>query len=535
METSTNNAYLGYNTYILGTASSILNCLGIVVYNKSDLPEDTEKLSLYNIELIYRDIINSGISTTLIRTNASDSFKYIANGRGFNTIIYLSNADNSPIGYTEFLSIQGKERNINITLDFNSKISGDSTVDLVNSLSQLRNNTTIERVFTGNKLYDYPTIKTIKEEVEEAIINNPNYTTHLSSIIKSKNNQNIYLKYGILNGENLIKLDFSKNINIDPFGFGFQRFQLGYYKTDIVIYSWKDLDYSIYSTIKRNRFDNPISYINTSSGHTLIPKYTNSEDVRQVINYFAGKYAVIKLSGSINKILLYDIEKQNWVNLENDFIIDQLDINSRIIELPTILTYDNISKYLPEIDSIYLDLKDYVNVNSIKFYGKIGDWIIINRDRDDLIVYTNMSKTIYLRSDEIPIIINEDILMIHTKENNLDYYTIYNNPGTYYSEKARTILEDTTTNSITYKPEYKYSENLNIMFCTNGFNDELYKNYYETEKILVVHSSESLINSYFSSFRKNNLPNNSTKIPEIIGSIGGLLYYISNNKYLNYL
>lgn len=535
METSINNNYSGYNTYVLGTANSILNCLNIVVYDKYKLPENTEKLSLYNIDSVYQVAISSGICTTLTRLKSTEVFNYYTDGLGFNTIIYLSNSDGSPIGYTEFLSIQGKDRNINISLSFNSEITGGFTVELANSLSQLRNNTTVKKNFIGDELFEYPSSKKIIDDLNDISLRNPDYTTHLSSVLHS-NNKNIYLRNGILNGTSLIKLDFSFNVNINPFGYNFNNYQFGYYRTDIVIYSWKDSDVSIYSITKRNRFGNPISYINSSKGYITIPKYTTDKD--QTILYFSGKYVILEIAGSSSNKVIYDLEKKSWITKYSDFIVDPLDINSNIIELPKVLNYNNISRYLPKISNIFLNIKEYSNTNSISITKKIGDWIVIERKRDNLVLYSNMNKTLYLSKEETPIIINNKLIMIHTIDNNLglDYYTIYNSSGeTFYSERARVIIETTSTENEIYTPKLELSEDLGILFCTGGKNDEKYRQYYKTSKIIIVQSSESLTTSYFSQFRRNNLPSDSLKIPNIIGSIGGLLYYIQDKFYLNYL
>ena len=247
MATSTN--YLGYNTYILGTTKSILMCLGIIVYNKSQLPSDIEKLSLYNINQVYQKVIQSGEYLRLDRLSTEDPFIYTNNNgvvQGFDTIIYLSNSDNTSIGYTEFLNIQGEDRNINIQLAFNNVISGDLVIDLVNSLTQLKNNPTVSTDFIGKELNQYPSAKNIHDDISNSTWNSPKYTSNLSSIYKS-NTQNIFLGYGLLKGTQLIKLDLSKNMVVDPYEFGFTNYLFGYYEGDIVVYLWKGLDYTIYS------------------------------------------------------------------------------------------------------------------------------------------------------------------------------------------------------------------------------------------------------------------------------------------------
>ena len=529
MATSTN--YLGYNTYILGTTKSILMCLGIIVYNKSQLPSDIEKLSLYNIDQVYQKVIQSGEYLRLDRLSTEDPFIYTNNNgvvQGFDTIIYLSNSDNTSIGYTEFLNIQGEDRNINIQLAFNNVISGDLVIDLVNSLTQLKNNPTVSTDFIGKELNQYPSAKNIHDDISNSTWNSPKYTSNLSSIYKS-NTQNIFLGYGLLKGTQLIKLDLSKNMVVDPYEFGFTNYLFGYYEGDIVVYLWKGLDYTIYSITKRNRYNNPITYINSGVGYATIPNYSTTENTQQKISYFAGKYAVVELSGSENSTQIYDTMSKGWLKLNSpNFIIETTNLKNRIVELPIITNYNNVFDYLPDISNIYLNLYEYTRTNSLNISKKVRNWYVIRRKRDKINIYSGMSKTLFCSDQEEPIIINDQIIMIRTKdeENNLDYYTVYNeNQKTYYSEKARVIIEG---------GKLEFNSSLGIMFCNGGSRDEEYKSLYNTKEIKIIDSGETLNNSYFVRFRRNILPENITTIPEIVGAIDGIIFY-KNQNYINYL
>lgn len=531
MATSAN--YLGYNTYILGTTKNILACLGIVVYNKSQLPPDIEKLSLYNINQVYEKVIQNEKYIKLTRQNSEEPFTFISNNGftdGFDTIIYLSNSDNSPTGYTEFLNKQGQERNINILLAFNSTISGDLTVTLMNSLTQLKNNSTVNKNFIGKELYQYPNVKDIYEDNIDYKWIEPKYTTNLSALINSENIQNIFLGYGILNNLTLVKLNISKNIIIDPYEFNFTNYQLGYYRNDIVIYLWKDLHYYSYSLTKRDRFNNPITYLNYSNlGYLTISNYSLEEGTKQKILYFSGKYAIVEISGTINTIKVFNIENQSWENINStNFLIDELDLENKITELPNILNYNNVYEYIPEISNIHLNLYEYSRINSIDIIKKVKNWFVIRKRKDGLVIYSGISKTLYCTEEEIPIIINDQIIMIKTvdNDNELTYYTIYyKNFKTYYSEKARTILEN---------GKLFYDSDLNILICKGGSKDDEYKEYYNSEEIKIVNNKENLTKSYFSRFRRNILPENTSTIPEIIGAIDGIIFY-KNKNYINYL
>ena len=541
MATSTN--YLGYNTYILGTTKNILGCLGIIVYNRSQLPSDIEKLSLYNINIVYQEVIASDNYLRINRLTSDEPFEYYYRNErvnGFDTIIYLSNSDNTPTGYTEFINSQGVDRNINISLAFNTTVSGGLTIELTNSLLQLRNNPTITKNFIGEDLDQYPSSKSVMEEINKVteIYNKPKYTTHISQYIKDQTNS-IFLGFEtVIEGRNLVKLDLSKNIVVDPYNIGFTNYQLGYYKGDIAIYLWKDLNYTIYSITKRNRFGNPISYINSGVGYITIPEYPTTETVnQQKISYFAGKYIVVKIEGSKNTTQIFDIENQGWVNnlSSTNFFLDQMDAKNKIVELPNILSYNNILNYIPEISNIYLNLEEYARTSTIVIKKKIKNWYVINNSRNRLKIYTNISKTLYCSEEEEPIIINDQVIMIRTRitneetgETTLDYYSIYyNNFRTYYTEKAREIVET--------GGKLELDVDLNIMFYKGGTNESTYKNYYNNGEIIVVNASDSFIDSYFARFRRNSLPEiNTNSIPNIIGAIDGIIFY-SYQNFINYL
>lgn len=533
MATSDNN-YSGYSTYILGTTKNILRCLGILVYNKSQLPPGTDKISLYNIDQVYKKVLQSEKYVRIERKDSYSTFDYISgNGviNGFDTIIYLNNSDNSPTGYTEFLNKQGEGRNVSISLAFNSVISGDLTIDLSNSLTQLKNNSTVNKNFTGKDLFHYPSVYDIKEDVDNCLWNSPDYTTNLSSVIKSPNIKNIFLTYGVLRGDSdLIKLDLSKDIIVDPYEFGFTNYQFGYYSGDIVVYLWKDLNYTIYSLTKRNRFENPISYIKSNNGYLTIPE---TEGKKSKITLFSGKYIVLEVSStSENSTELFNFETQERSSVDYRFITDPFDPNNRLIKLPNILNYSNIFDYLPEISNIHLDLYEYSKINSIDITRKLRNWYTIRRPKEGINIYSGISITVYFSSEEIPIIINDQTIMIFTSasesEGNdlIEYYTVYKgNFKTFYSEKARVLLE---------KGKLSFNKDINVFICTGGSRDEEYIEYYKSGDIRIINTKDKFNKSYFSKFRRNILPNHTDTIPDIIGAVDGIIFY-KNQNYINYI
>ena len=528
---ATSDNYLGYNTYILGSTKNVLDSLGIILYNKSDF-NDIDKISLYNIDLVFDKVINSNKYLRLNRESSNEFFLYShlnSSIKGFNVIIYLSNSNNSPIGYTEFLSIQGSERDINLYLDFVSDISDGGRINILNSLSTLKNTISISKDFTTSDLFNYPSSKEVLDNLENSVDIYPRYTTHLSSIKKNTINDNIFLDYGILNKDNFYKLTVSKKININPFELDFNNYQFGYYRNDIVIYSWIDRKYSIYSLIKKDKFKNPITYTDTPTGYREIPEYPSATS--QKVSYFSGKYIIIKAEIDGKDVdVLYNLEENSWVttNFPN-FIIDPLDTYSKIIEYPKNLNYSDVFEYFPEITNIHFDLKTFSSSNNINIVRKIGNWYVIRQKRlnnKNLLIYTNMSKTLYTLEDEsdTPTIVNDKILFTTSEKDGIKYYTFYvEDNKTYYTENVRSTL---------YTGEMIFNEKFGYIYSTSESDTSISQ--YINGDIKVVSTKDDLLKSYLTGYRRNIITEDTLTIPEFIGAINGLIFYKSQN-YLNYI
>lgn len=531
---ATSDNYLGYNTYILGSTKNVLECLGIILYNKDEF-EDIDKISLYNIEQIFNKVTDSGKYLRVSRDTGENSFLYShLNGiiKGFNVIIYLSNSNNTPIGYTEFLSIQGSERDINLSLDLVSDIVEGSEINLLNSLSTLKNTTSISKDFTTDDLYNYPSSKIILDDLEKTTDIYPRYTTHLSSIKKNSINDNVFLDYGVLNKNRFYKLAVSKNININPFEIDFKNYQFGYYEDDIVIYSWVDNKYSIYSLIKKNKFKNPITYTDTPTGYCEIPKYPSADS--QKINYFSGKYIIVKIEiNGQEEEVLYNLEKEDWIitSLPN-FVIDQLDVHNEVLEYPKILNYSNVFDYFPDIINIHFDLKSFSNSNNINIVKKIGNWYVIRQKRlnnKNILIYTNMSKTLYTLEDDsdIPTIVNDKIIFTTTIKGDKKYYSFYTEDNkTYYTENVRSTL---------FNGVMMFDSQIGAYIFEDPNNqDNENRLQYISGSIKVVKIGEDFLKSYLVRFRRNIINTDILTVPEFIGAINGLIFYKSQN-YLNYI
>lgn len=537
-----NSDNLGYTTRVLSTIKSITECKKILVYNRNNFANDPDsnyvRLTLYNLEQIYNDVLVVGsgyddrcceITREIVDKEdiTNNPFHYdcsnINTPNGFNIIIYLSNVDDSPVGFTEFINTQGRvSENIDIYLKFN--ING-LILDLHMSNELYSKRSLMTGDFLGTELNKYTSNFVIDKDIKN-ILKDSKYTTHLSSYLCENNKNNIYLNDRILNSDKeIIKLNLKNNYD---FGLGpeFEKQQLTYYRDDIVVYSWKmngnEVKYQIVSAISGN------SYIYDEFADTI--HVLDSKVKKQEVLYCAGKYIVIKITyRNKTRIRLFDTENMCWVDTKEDnVIVDPFDREAEIYELPrsvSISTKDSAYFLLPELVNVYLDLGDYISTYSeLEVFRKIGDWIIIKNRRPgkDFYIATNMFSVIYMTKDDYDnmIVINNSTLLL--KENT--YYVVYYGvrKKTYYTERARSL---STGIGLTA------NEN-NIQLC-NDDELEYYTELYNKKEICIVIKDSDLFSSIFDQFRKR--PVSKLIVPSnIVGAIGGIIYYKENNK-LSYI
>ena len=524
----------GYSTYILGTSNNASTSLEILLFNKSDWSSTLPKLSLYNLSKVYSQIMSSSDNKKyliLSRETVEDTFKYnYKNGKilGFSVIIYISTVENSPIGYTEFLNVQGIDNNIDINISFSSNISDTIDLELINSLGQLRNNTNTGKDFISqDKLYGYASKDIIIDE-SSRIDPYPRYTSHVYNLVNNPE-MNILLSNGAISGsKGCYRITLNNSINIDPYSNSFENHQLGVYGGDIVLYSWSGNKFSIHSLIKRTRFGNPYVYTTDNIDYNVIDTLGSNRK----IFYFSGRFIVAITNDFLNNLSLYDIEKKLWIKPEYDnFFLDTLDSKSIIYSIPNNITSYNITNYLPEINNTFIDLSEFSKYSNIVILEKIGQWYVFKNKRStiqDYNVYSCINKSLTIvRDKDIPIVLNDSVIMLRTITDDLDYYTVYLDSGIeYVSELARSVNSGV---------DLEYDEELGIMFC-NDDNSDLYRSYYREGKIRVINKKGGIFKTVLEGFRKGYLRDNVDKeVPNIIGAFFGIIYYINEDNYLNYL
>ena len=516
---------LGYRTHVVGTAKPVIESRRIILYNKYQFASNSaySRISVYNIERICEVVSSSSLSLFLDKDPGDNKFHYRysnSHTEGFNVIIYLSNFDNSPIGYTEFLRTQGKERNINITIDLQTTVEGNIEISLHNSLAPLRNSGSIERVFVGDNLWDFTSSNKIKSELEN-ISPISKYTTHLTAFNRDHSTRNIYLSNFLLRQKEgdleLSKIDITRFIEADPYVRGFDHYQISYYDNDLALYTWKnDGEYSIISLTSRNVFGTAYYYLRTDTASRVIPENYS-------IDYFAGHYIVCKDGTVLDTLENDSVVIQGRPGIKT--IIDPLDPISNIYELP-LLSYDNVFQYLPELSNIYLDLKTYMRTYSLKVERKIGSWFILRRvlRGETLYILVNQCTRVYMTEEDYNnlTIVNDSVFMIEEE----DYYLMYlPGPGEYWTERARS----------TRGGELTIDSRLEVLFCNGEEEDDLYRSYFNEGKIERIFKVYPVYDSILNLFRKNYYNTEENTIPNIIGACDGIIFFLTNDKLLKYL
>lgn len=533
---NSNTSSSGSQTQLLGSAESAGESLKIILFNQSLL---SSKISLYGMIDYYNSVVLKGNYLEISRATINDAFEYnYRNGSiyGFDLIIYLQQADNSPVGFTEFNNVQGISRNILINIDITSVDETSSIyVNDVENLGQVKV-TNLSLTLLGEENYKFTSSTNI---INRKILNpKSSYTIHVEDL---DNNKSIITNFGGVTSDGIYHYEILRNKFLDPHNIGFNNFSLCKHGTDIVLLEWTDdYKYSIFSMTVANRFGNPSLYskdnlmnsiqiTNPSSsaqesrsvGYCEIKKYPGS--VNQNIVSLAGRYIIVDVDG---KTKAYDAVSDKFMELDGQIVLDERAYTTGINVLES--DYENYILGCPDILNLYLDISRLFSKN-LSIYRKIGSWFILQYDYStdtDMYICASPVNTIYLTKEDLKklIIVNDDTILL--KEDN--YYVMYSGyEKTYYSERARNIVEGGALSSIEV-------QGVEIIFNSKGTYDSLYKDYYKDRNIEVVSKTDCLCNTVFNKYRKNIYPLEIVGIPDIIGAYDGLLFY-KNGKIINYL
>lgn len=517
------------STRVLGTVKSITSGLKIIVYNRYDFTKVSgySKISLYNLEEIYNLVTSykkedHSLYELLVRNSDVEPYEFSTEDKagtsGFNVIIYLSNIDSSPIGFTEFNNTQGRERDIWIYPEQTATVS-EFSITLSNSLTSLINNTTsATKTYIGTGLKDYTSLGSIR--VKNG--NKKGYTRNISEVKYKSSELGVHLDSGLVrnNSEALeyIKLSVERDTEFSPYGYEFTNFGLSYYGDDIVLYTWNGENYCATSLTKRNKFGNLIVYTKSGTGYFTLP--ASKEYEKNTILYTAGKYIVCEstVPGVSNKKFqrLFDIETREWIQPDYKFILDALDPTNTVIELPNSLTYKDIGRYIPSLVNANIDLSGNMQINIIR---KIGNWFLLRRTikGNTMYIWAGISNVIYLTEDEINdfMVLDDNTIVRYFNDSvNPRYYFYGGIKQTYYTYEARKILNGKDSSD----PKILHTRKKNPI-TKKWDNDSGYYEIYET---------------FLNDFRRGAYPIDIIGIPDIVCMIDGIIFYKTGN-YINYL
>lgn len=492
---------VGYSTHILGTVKSVMKCLGIILYNRYEISDTgLTRISLYNIKEVYKVLTKEGGKCVKISRNSTEEpfiyNKSIAQSgnldNGFSTVIYLSPVDDAPLGYTEFRLVQGKDRDINITLDLRSSVE-DLNVILNNSLSNVENST--NKNYLGDNLGEYTSSSIALDCIKTRENINKNYTKFLNQAKKS--NYPVYLDSGFIKKFDLtgdlgfIKLNIFRNMNYSPLEFEFENFNISLYGSDIVLGTWTGLNYCITSLTQRNKFGELIRYTKSNTGYFTLPPKNGMRPYK--ILYNAGKYLICDFGNDTTAP--FNIETREWEEITNSIaLVDPLDPSNTLYDLTEEIDLSTIYKTFPDLVNTFYN---YKQEKSIKILRKVGNWIVIRVMRDNRVVYviTGISYSLYITPEQLDKIIylDDNTLILNSTDN----YCIYRGIG----EEA-------------YTPEA--ARLLNIKTNAGAIN---------------INKSSSLSHSDFNDLRRGPYPL-TVSIPDIVTAFCGHLFYIDRQNHL---
>lgn len=493
---------IGYSTHILGTVKSVMSCLGIILYDKSDISDGSrrKRVSLYNIEEVYKLVLDSGKYLELTRETENDGFSYKHNNgkiTGFNVILYLDPSNkNNPLGYTEFTNTQGEKRDTNIYLNLHAGVE-DFDIRLNDNLDNAEH---ANKTYIGDNLKGYTSSKVILNDIDKVETGHKHYTKFLTQSIVTSDS--IFLDSGIVtelaNVDNLglIKLGIERNMNYSPLEYDFENFSISYYSDDIVLSSWKDTNYCITSLTQRNSFGDLIRYTKSNTGYFTLPE----DGYDNVINHTAGKYIICKSTKYDSTITrAFNVETKSWeATTTSSVFVDPFDKSNTLYKIPSSIQPNQFFRVLPDLKNIYYD---YLDNEYLKVIRKVGPWFALNVKRSDksLVLVTSVAFSLYMTPEQLDNIIFFD---------------------------DNTLILKTTNSYLIYRGflETRYTEEANKLLGGN----------YNT-KVEVVPKDQDLFLTPLNDLRRGAYPK-ATGIPDIISGFKGHLFYIDRSSYtINFL
>ena len=503
-----------YRNYISGPISQVSGCLEIVLYNKSSFPE---RISVYNLKNFYLKYLigsSSDKHVRLVRGSASTEFKYNRQlEKGFNIIVYLNPDSSLPVGYTEFINTLGDGVALSIGVNIRRTLKGMLDLEISNKLV----GKDLSKKFLGKDISEYSSLSNITERNYRNL-----FTTNIGRLTTDSFSF-IVGSSGFLTKDESWKLGVNRDVTISNLGNN-TRYNVCFYNGDLVLACWNGKNYALYSLI------------GTNSSRTG----TTKEVIQRIEGrYFLNEEGILKyldvIDGNVNKSVFSENHGIQFVDFQSK--------ECTAYNLPILYTKSDILKYIPEINNIYLDLDNYLRSNQLIIHSKIGSWFILKTHNynEESVIYIAVSPTsvIYMTGEDLEtaFFVGDQTMILRDDDHYFHYYYIYNTSGIeLYTEKARAVLfngrldwwgTDYVDESYTFK--FCFSDNTEE-------DDKHFEEYFgENGLVHVVYGYEELSGTVLMKYRRNIYPDYPNywyeyRIPMLVGSYGGLIFYNNNNK-----
>ena len=236
-------------------------------------------------------------------------------------------------------------------------------------------------------------------------------------------------------------------------------------------------------------------------------------------------YVPLNVTGSVK------IPKRSY-NFVNSFILDKNDIYNRLFNVNSLKwsTYKNSVSDVSSLSETYLDSKYALSSGEVPI-EKIGDWYVFKNEDTSTLVYSNMTKSIKISlSENRPIIINDQVLLMWSQQDDAITYSIYDEPGYYITptcfNQRHAYGKDTYSDGDSRNKNY-------IIYTSTRFTKKYLTIINKSSSSNQSSSPSVLQRSFLGTFRRNILPETLEGF-KIIGSMAGIIFYRIENM-INYL
>lgn len=483
-----------YETFYSGLPSDLQQCTTIYLYVSHSLTLDNLHEDLENILKMGKRVERQSTKIPFKVKREENSFK-------FNTIIYFR-SDGNLIGFTKFSTIQNSESSTKVeTIELDLSFREDSINEVEFGLKLSINRASVLSRSYLNGEYSY--VSEIKAGPKKH-----SWTNEVSSLVWDDNSTLISdeLVYTSLTNT-AYSLDFKQDLRLDDYDLIFNKFWLGYWNKESCLYAYNSLTgkYKTISLLRSNKFGDP----------EVLSFGTIDEENRESLIYMANQFAIFPYKK-------YDLFKREYTEYDKrDLLIDQLDPSGKLYISNGSM---ELTPKLPELNSLYNFKFDSDFDNLIRVSERRGPWWVIYQ-RDPLTKKTHkmwVSMHGMLRSTE-----GDECFPISSRCLLCKYMSGVNGKGTlsyilYFFDDSEWETDNYRSENATEYGEWILRDGV-ARWNTRSFsltND-------------LIRPISTMRDQAMDGIRRSRL--RQLSIPNIIGSLSGVLFSYSSEGKVNYL